>query len=289
MTACDGGDRPAGPAPEETALPSPTGTPADEDPTDAPPEQVPEIRPGILQGYLAPADMPDSLGLVPPPPAEGSASLERDHAVSRATIEARTDARFELATTDADLTFPSAAERFVCAIGSPISEEQTPHLYMLLRRTLADAGLSTYGAKNEYNRARPFMENGVANCTPDEDEELRHDGSYPSGHTAIGWAWALLLAELVPERANEIFARGLAFGESRIVCNVHWQSDVDQGRLLGAAAVARLHADESFSRAMQAAKRELAAVATEGATPPAEACAAEAAALAAPAGDDGTE
>jgi membrane-associated phospholipid phosphatase len=32
--------------------------------------------------------------------------------------------------------------------------------------------------------------------------------SYPSGHASIGWAWALALAELVPDRANAIFSRG---------------------------------------------------------------------------------
>jgi acid phosphatase (class A) len=48
------------------------------------------------------------------------------------------------------------------------------------------------------------------------------DDSYPSGHTAIGLAWALILCELFPENANLILDRGRAFGESRVVCNVHW-------------------------------------------------------------------
>jgi len=30
------------------------------------------------------------------------------------------------------------------------------------------------------------------------------------------------------------------------ICGVHWQSDVDAGRLIGAAVVARLHADPVF-------------------------------------------
>jgi hypothetical protein len=131
---------------------------------------------------------------------------------------------------------------------------------MLLRRTLADAGLSTYTAKNQYQRTRPFMVNGGPICTPGEEEGLRKDGCYPSGHTAIGWAWALILTEIAPDRADAILARGRAFGESRVVCNVHWHSDVVEGRFMGAAAVARLHADTAFRAELKDAKAELTAV-----------------------------
>lgn len=128
---------------------------------------------------------------------------------------------------------------------------------MILRRTLADAGLSTYAAKNHYQRARPFMLNNMAICTPEDEEELRKDGSYPSGHTAIGWAWALILAEVFPEQADEILERGKQFGISRNVCNVHWHSDVVYGRLMGAATVAALHANSDFVIDLEAAKSEI--------------------------------
>jgi acid phosphatase (class A) len=45
-------------------------------------------------------------------------------------------------------------------------------------------------------------------------------------------------------------------GISRVICNVHWQSDVDAGRMMGAAAVARLHADEDFLADLRKAKAE---------------------------------
>jgi len=35
---------------------------------------VREIRPGVLAGYLAKTALPDSLALLPPPPALGSAA-----------------------------------------------------------------------------------------------------------------------------------------------------------------------------------------------------------------------
>jgi acid phosphatase (class A) len=140
----------------------------------------------------------------------------------------------------------------------PISQEQTPHLNMLLRRTLLDAGLSTYAAKDTYNRKRSFVVKGDASCTPAEEPALTKDGSYPSGHAALGWAWALVLSEVAPERTNALLARGLAFGQSRVICGVHWQSDVNTGRVMGSAAVAVLHSDPTFTAQLAAAKAEVA-------------------------------
>jgi len=228
---------------------------------------VPEIHPGILAGYLDTETLPNSLDLVPPPPAEGSAALALDEEVSRRNLALRGTPRWDLAAKDAELMFPEAAGTFSCALGIPITEKDTPHLYMLLRRTLADAGLSTYAAKKHYQRRRPFMVNQAPICTPEEQAQLRKDGSYPSGHTAIGWAWALILTEIAPERADAILARGRAFGESRVVCNVHWHSDVVEGRFMGAAAVARLHADPAFQAELEAAKTEFAAARAKGLEP----------------------
>ncbi len=235
--------------------------------TQSKPVGVPEIRPGILAGYLKPEALPNSLVLLPPPPAQGSAAFALDKEVSRKSFALRGTPRWELAIEDANLMFPEAAGTFSCALGAPITEQHMPHLYMLLRRTLADAGLSTYAAKNHYQRARPFMVNEEPICTPDEEEHLRKDGSYPSGHTALGWAWALILSEIAPERIDAILARGRAFGESRNICNVHWHSDVVEGRFMGAAAVARLHGDPAFQAELEAAKAELADVRAKGLKP----------------------
>jgi acid phosphatase (class A) len=84
------------------------------------------------------------------------------------------------------------------------------------------------------------------------------------------------LAELAPDKADTILARGLAFGESRIICNVHWNSDVVAGRIMGAAAVARMHNSQEFIADMKAARAELAAAPA----PKSQVCQKEASALA---------
>jgi len=242
------------------------------------PAAVPEIRPGLLAGYLQPEALPNSLALLPPPPASGSAALALDEEVSTKALALRGTPRWELAAEDAVLKFPEAAGTFSCALGAPVTEQDTPHLYILLRRSMTDAGLSTYGAKNNYLRIRPFMVNKEPTCTPDEEEHLMKDGSYPSGHTALGWAWALILTEIAPDREDAILARGRAFGESRVICNVHWYSDVVEGRLMGSATVARLHADPAFRKDLDAAKAEYTAVRAKGLQPSRD-CKAEAEAL----------
>jgi len=244
------------------------------------PEVVGEYRAGsgYLKGYLDRKDLPDSLALLPKPPAAGSAEAAADLAVYRTTRALRDTPRWAQAAADDNLKFPKAAEVFSCALDLPISQEATPHLNMLLRRSLLDAGLSTYGAKDHYQRQRPFAALKEGTCAPASEPALAKDGSYPSGHAALSWAWALLLAELAPERANAVLQRGYAFGQSRVICGVHWQSDVDNGRLMGAAAVARLHADATFQAQAALAKAEIGSARARGAKSPLN-CATEAQAL----------
>ena len=187
--------------------------------------------------------------------------------------------RWDYAIKDVNLKFPEAAGVFSCALDMPISQEATPHLNMLLRRSLVDAGFATYKAKDHYNRKRPFAELGETTCSPKEEAHLSKDGSYPSGHAALGWGWGLILAGLAPDKANALLQRGHAFGDSRMVCGVHWQSDLEAGRVVGAAAVARLQADPVFQAQAQLAKAEFDAARAKSLKSDRKDCAAEAAAL----------
>ena len=243
------------------------------------PDQMKEIAPGMLQGYFPVEDQLDSKVFVLPAPAEDSAMQAMDTAWADRMQELRGTARWDLAAHDADLHFPVPADIFQCALGIPVNEDDTPALYMLLWRTLTDIGLAPYAAKNAYQRERPFMVRDESTCTPQDEEALRKDGSYPSGHTAVGWGWALILTELAPERAEALLARGRAFGESRNVCNAHWYSDVVAGRMTGAAAVARLHSKEAFLAAMESARDDIARARKAGLQPTVD-CEAEAKALA---------
>lgn len=220
---------------------------------------VPEVRPGVLAGYLPRAAIPDSVALLPAPPAEGSAALALDQETNRGDLALRDSARWRLAGMDANLSFPWAAGDFACALNTAVTPADTPRLYQLLRRAMTDAGAATGAAKDKYQRARPFMVNKQPTCTPGAEDSLSHNGSYPSGHTSIGWTWALILSQIAPEQGDAILERGRAFGDSRLVCNVHWDSDVIEGRVVAAATVARLNGNSTFLADLDAAKAELAA------------------------------
>ena len=239
---------------------------------------APSVTRPDTAGYLSPEAVPNGVEVLPPPPEPGSAAQAFDEELSREALARRNTPRWKLAIEDADLTFPKAADTFSCALDAPVTEEDAPHLYRLMGRVSYDASLSTRAAKSHYHRIRPFVANKEPSCTPDEEESLMGNGSYPSGHTTLGWIWALVLAEIAPERVDAILSRGLAFGESRVVCNVHWESDVTGGRILGAGVVARLHADAAFREDLEAAKAEFAAVRAKGLKPRRD-CAAEAAAM----------
>ncbi|XAH25127.1 phosphatase PAP2 family protein [Xylophilus sp. GW821-FHT01B05] len=241
-------------------------------------QEVGDIWPGYVKGYLPPGALPDSLALLPAPPAPGSAAWAADVASFHTLAALRNTPRGALAVRDADLHFPAAAQTFSCALGVPVSDTATPHLNMLLRRTLGDAALSTDRAKEHYKRPRPFAVLNTPSCTPKEEAELAKNGSYPSGHSSIGWTWALVLAEVAPERADALLQRGRAFSQSRGICGVHWQSDIEAGRLIGAATVARLQSNPVFATQLGAARQEVATARAQGAKPAGD-CAAEAAAI----------
>ena len=238
------------------ALAACAGSAVETTPPLAPVAKVHELKPGVPAGYLWRA-LPDSLALLPPPPDPKSPAFAQDEAMHAAAQALRNGPRGALATSDADLHFPHAPSAFDCALGTPITQAATPRLYLLLQRTLVDGGLATYRAKDHYKHERPFVHYNEDTCFPADESGLRKDGSYPSGHTAIGWTWGLVLVEIAPQRTDALLARARAFGESRLVCNAHWQSDILAGRTVAAATVARLHADPVFQADVAAARAEV--------------------------------
>lgn len=206
-------------------------------------------------GYLA--EPLNGGALVGPPPAADSeeAIAERKHfEVSRAL---QGSARWKQAAQDNELTPAALSQGFGCAAGVAISPEATPATARLLTRVGRDLRGASVASKAVQHRDRPAVGNDRPICIP-RDPNLLANSSYPSGHAMLGWTYALLLAEAAPKNADAVLLRGREFGDSRVVCGVHYQSDVDAGRTIAAALVARLHAEPQFQEDMAAAKAELA-------------------------------
>ena len=224
---------------------------------------VDDIRTAPDKYFLQDGEQPSSLDLLPPPPTHGSVQWYADEDRYYWGLKQRNTERGDQAAADANVE--DIAQNFSEAFGINITEEDTPCIYRLMYRMREDAGdLATRSAKKHYNRVRPFKYFQTSTCNSRQEGELSTNGSYPSGHTTMGWAEALVLAEINPDRQNEILQRGFEIGQSRVICGYHWQSDVDAGRVMGSAVVARLHANEEFQKYLAAAKKEFAKLVKAG-------------------------
>jgi acid phosphatase (class A) len=208
-------------------------------------------------GYL-PASALDGKVILPPPPAVDSPYGRADRATYDDTRALKDSPRWREAIQDNDLSGGGAIKRFSCVIGVDISEKQTPTAWKLLHKIQVDVRTFSTPAKDFYARPRPALGNDKPVCVP-RQAWMATNASYPSGHATTAWAWALILTEVLPAKADEILKLGRESGESRVVCGVHFPSDVEAGRTLSAGMVARLHADPAFAADLAALKRELAA------------------------------
>ena len=212
--------------------------------------------PTSLTGYLAQGVI-DGAALLGPPPAPDSLTGQADRARYLETRALKDTPRWKQAIVDNDLWGGGALRQYSCKLGLSIDEKQTPTALRVLHRVELDVRTVGKPAKDHYNRARPMIGDDQPICVPREDW-MKTNASYPSGHSMTGWSWSLILAELAPAKADDMLAIGKQIGESRIICGVHYASDIEAGRTLAGAMVARLHADPHFQADMKKARAEIA-------------------------------
>ncbi|MBR6856500.1 MAG: phosphatase PAP2 family protein [Bacteroidaceae bacterium] len=207
--------------------------------------------------YVFLQDMPDAGIYLPPPPDMLSPQYADDFAQWQWGKSVRPTDRGQQANDDSQWGIKGMIRVHQETLGFEITKEKTPAIYKLLYNVLWTENLSTHNAKRKYMRTRPFAQyNEHTWGRFDNERELRFNGSYPSGHTALGWATALVLSEMVPELQDTLLRTGFQYGESRVIVGAHYQSDVDAGYLCGSTAVAVMHASEYFQKDLAAARKE---------------------------------
>ena len=210
-----------------------------------------------VNAYFTTDEMPDMMVFLPGPPDSTSMAFMNDVARYYWGKEMRNDPeRAAQATRDAVYGLETILTEFEEAFGMKISKEDTPEIYKVLLEGTATCDSICTKAKREYMRRRPFMVFNESTLYPEDEPALRKNGSFPSGHTLLGWSSALLMMEINPDRATEILTRGYRYGENRLVVGAHWQSDTDAARLAASAAYARLHTSERFLEQMKKAREE---------------------------------
>lgn len=208
--------------------------------------------------YFTMDEMPDLVKCLPAPPAPGSPEFAYDSLRYFWGKEQRNDAaRALIADRDARWELDSLFAIFGEACGLELSAEGTPETWKLLTDYILTVQQIRVRPKAYFHRQRPFEYFNDHVLTIWEEDELRGEGSYPSGHTIRGWSCALLLAELVPEKAEALYARGWQYGESRVIAGAHWQSDVDNSRAAASIAYAKLQTSKEFRKQVAKARAEL--------------------------------
>ena len=210
--------------------------------------------------YISLDKMPNIVNCLPAPPAKDSEIFQHDINRFYWGKEQRLDPeRVAMARRDAIWGMQHTLDTFEEAFGMHISQTETPEIWELMERGITTVTQIRSVPKAFYHRVRPFMYFGEHLLTDGKEEAdsiLANDGSYPSGHTATGWAVAMILAELNPERADALFARAYQYGESRLIVGAHWQSDVEAGRLVAAIGYSQVHNSPEYCEQMAKAKAE---------------------------------
>ena len=115
----------------------------------------------------------------------------------------------------------------------------------------------TKGAKAFFHRERPYSADpSLKACTPVKPGKAAN--SYPSGHASLAFSMGVVLASLMPEKSQAILARSAEYAEHRLVCGVHFRSDIVAGQQFGTVLALRLMQNPQFLAQMKLARAELA-------------------------------
>lgn len=211
--------------------------------------------------YFTRDQMPDPTFCLPAPPDTVGADFDHDLLRYMWGKQMRLNpARARQARRDAIWNLDTLAAIFSEPFGLEISREGTPEIYRAFVNGVATIEQVRVKPKAHYMRIRPFVRYNEHTLFPDDDEELSHEGSYPSGHTIRGWGAALVLAEINPDAAEELYRRAWIYGENRVIVGAHWQSDVDASRAVASIGYSFLQTSAAYRRQMDKARAELQAL-----------------------------
>jgi acid phosphatase (class A) len=192
--------------------------------------------------------------LLAPPPARGSVQEQAELDQLRALMVSRTPEALAAARWD-DAHDDSFAFAAVLAPTYDLKAlPQTAHLLDLAEDT-GDAVVAK--AKAHFQRLRPFRIDPAINGCPTEG--IEPNSSYPSGTAAFGWIMATVLSDLAPDKAQALKARAESFAYNRMVCGMHFASDVTAAKIIGVAVGRDLLAAPELQTLIAAARSEMAA------------------------------
>lgn len=201
--------------------------------------------------YIRPADV-DLTTLIAPAPAPESAITREDLRILLDLQATRTPEMVAMANADVHRTLV----RFSDVMGADLSPTRAPLATAFIDKARDDAAAVFLPPKAAWHRLRPYVAFPEIKLVVPPEETY----SYPSGHAAFGMGTAIILANMVPEKAVEIYARGAQFGFERALAGVHYPSDVEAGRLSAVAILAVMMRNPDFQHDLKVARAEVRAL-----------------------------
>lgn len=184
------------------------------------------------------------------PPARDSAETRAELDELLALQQSRSAAEVSAAQADRK----TEVRRFYSSLGLPGNPRELPHVERLAQRVEDDVRIYVRALKGHYRRLRPYeIEPRLSPCI----EDVKGDRSYPSGHAAYAWAMAGMLSDLVPERRAALAARAGEFARQRMVCGVHFPSDLAAGRQAAERVMHSIRATKEYATEAAEASAEL--------------------------------
>ena len=209
---------------------------------------------------LTPEDI-DPSHLLPAPPPDGSYDQIVDLKAWRQVVEERTPERYAQARWDNEHEDISA---FSAVLGPKFDLQKLPTTMKLIADVENDQAIAASDAKVYFHRRFPVAASPllgdyhVYSCDDDVKKPAdRPSRSYPSGHSTMGYTFAIVLSALIPNKSQEIFARAADYAYSRRVCGDHYRSDTEASHALGSALGMMFLRSPKLQSEIEASKAEL--------------------------------
>lgn len=190
---------------------------------------------------------------LPQAPADGSETQKSELAELHAIETGRTPEQAKKADADSS---DETVFLFRDVFGPNFTPEKLPQLAAFGKAVRDDGELSTKDAKDYFHRKRPY--NADATLKP-VCKTTTKDNSYPSGHAMSSWLQGLMLIDLFPERRAEILARAADYARSRLLCGVHYPSDLEASKLASYALHGAMLMSSTYQKALEPVRAEIAA------------------------------
>jgi acid phosphatase (class A) len=195
----------------------------------------------------------DPSRLLPPPFKDGSDEQKAELVDVQKAYKRRTPERRAQAEWDDK---HESVELFFDTLGAQFDLKKLPVTARLLEVVENEQSVAVNIAKRHFLRNRPWaIDHSLIAC--DYKPNANPLSSYPSGHATLGYAEGLVLAELMPEKAQAILTRAREYAYSRVVCGAHYASDLEASHVLATELVMLMMRDPKFAAEVDASRAEL--------------------------------